>query len=111
MTVSTQELPAHSDQMWLTTLLRPAGLLAGAAMSRFVEELTRLAEYTNIVVVNLVAAVVPDPAAFAEALREPGELLSGSDRCLLLVGAKPDLLTELRQHGGEIAVVEEPASA
>ena len=56
-------------------------------------------------VVNLVAASVPKPAALARALRRPGTLLSGPDRALLLVGADERLLDELRRQGGDVDAV------
>lgn len=94
--------------MWLTAELRPAGVLSGSAVDTFIENLTALAQEANLVVVNLVAATVPDPAALAGALRGPGRALSGPDRCLLLVGADEALLCELRRIGGEIATVSLP---
>ncbi|HEX6870443.1 MAG TPA: hypothetical protein VF163_05040, partial [Micromonosporaceae bacterium] len=80
----------------------------GRAIDRFVDDLTTLAQRANIVVVNLVAATVPRPAALAQALREPGALLSGPDKALLLVGADDRLLAELRRVGGDIATVADP---
>ena len=102
---------ATRDGIWLTAMLRPAGELAGRAIERFIEDLMDLAQRANIVVVNLVAATVPAPAALAMALRRPGTLLSGPDKCLLLVGADPALLRELRLLGGDIAAVPYPAAA
>jgi hypothetical protein len=101
----------HHEKVWLTAVLRPAGQLVGVAADRFVADLLALAQRANIVIVNLVAASVPTPDAFAEALRGPGELLSGPDRCLLLVGADPALLRELRRRGGEVATLAEAAAA
>lgn len=103
--MSATEVTLSRDGFWLTAVLRPVGELAGRAVERFVEDLVALAERANIVVVNLVAASVPAPAAFAQALRRPGVMLSGPDRCLLLVGADAALLRELRRCGGEIATV------
>jgi hypothetical protein len=109
MTVA--EITRSRDGIWLTAMLRPAGELAGRAIERFVEDLIDLAQRANIVVVNLVAATVPSPAALAKALRRPGTLLSGPDKCLLLVGADPALLRELELLGGDIAAVPYPAAA
>jgi hypothetical protein len=94
--------------VWLTAELRPAGVLAGRAIDRFIDNLMTLAERANLVIVNLVAATVPKPAALARALRRPGTALSGPDRCLLLVGADDALLNELRLVGGDIATVLPP---
>lgn len=93
------------EELRLTAVLRPTGVLAGGAIDRLVEDLMALARRTNIVVVNLVAAVVPSPELLARALRRPGRALSTPDRCLLLVGADADLLRELRRIGGQVAPV------
>ncbi len=108
--MSTAEITLSRNGIWLTAMLRPAGELAGRAIDRFVDDVLSLAERANIVVVNLVAATVPRPAALARALRRPGHLLSGPDRALLLVGADENLLAELRKQGGDIATVPYPAS-
>jgi hypothetical protein len=94
-----------NDELWLTAVLRPAGLLSGGAIDRFVDTLMALADRANLVIVNLVAATIPAPAALAKALRGPGAALSAPDRCLLLVGADEALLRELERQGGEIATV------
>ena len=106
--MSTAEFTLSRDGLWLTAMLRPAGELAGRAIDRFVDDIVSLAQRANIVVVNLVAATVPKPAALARALRRPGAMLSGPDQALLLVGADEDLLAELRRQGGDIATVPMP---
>jgi hypothetical protein len=103
--MSTAEVTLTRNGDWLTAVLRPAGELAGRAVERLVDDLLALAQRANIVVVNLVAASVPAPAALARALRRPGTVLSGPDKCLLLVGADPRLLRELRLAGGDIAAL------
>ncbi len=103
--MSVAEVTMSKDGIWLTAMLRPAGELAGRAIERFVDDLLALAGRANIVVVNLVAATVPTPAALAKALRGPGALMSGPDKALLLVGADDHLLRELRAIGGDIAAV------
>lgn len=100
-----------TGDIWLTAVLRPAGVLSGGAIDRFVDNLMALAERANLVIVNLVAATVPTPAALARALRRPGAAMSAPDRCLLLVGADEALLRELRAAGGEIATVRAPTPA
>jgi hypothetical protein len=109
--MSVAEVVTSRDGIWLTAMLRPAGELAGRAIERFIEDLVDLAHRANIVVVNLVAATVPAPAALARALRRPGALLSGPDKALLLVGADTALLRELRRLGGDIAAVPYPAAS
>jgi hypothetical protein len=106
--MSTAEFTLSRDGLWLTAMLRPAGELAGRAIDRFVDDIVSMAQRANIVVVNLVAATVPKPAALARALRRPGAMLSGPDQALLLVGADDDLLTELRRQGGDVATVPMP---
>ncbi len=95
-----------TPELWLTAVLRPAGTLEGPAMDRFVASLTALAGSASLVVVDLAAARVPEPEAFAAALRLPGGLLSGPDRCLLLVGADRALLDALDRCGGQIATLD-----
>ncbi len=101
----TALVPAANDSFWLTAVVRPAGVLSGAAIEKFVDSLMGLADRANLVIVSLVAATVPAPAALARALRRPGAALTGPDRCLLLVGADDALLRELAQQGGEIATI------
>ena len=103
--MSVAEVTMSRDGIWLTAMLRPAGELAGRAVERFVDDIVALAQRANIVVVNLVAASVPAPAALASALRRPGTMLSGPDKALLLVGADERLLRELERIGGDIAAV------
>jgi hypothetical protein len=103
--MSTADITLSRNGVWLTAMLRPAGELAGRAIDRLVEDVVAVAQRANIVVLNLVAATVPRPAALARALRRPGRMLSGPDQALLLVGADDELLDELRRHGGDIATV------
>jgi hypothetical protein len=103
--MSAAEITLTHNGEWLNAMLRPVGELAGRAIERLVDDLTALAERANIVVVNLVAATVPRPAALAQALRRPGTLLSGPDKALLLVGADDTLLRELRRYGGDVDTV------
>jgi hypothetical protein len=103
---TSSNIVADEPELWLTAVLRPAGRLVGAAMDRFVSSLTALASSASLVVVDLVAASIPEPDVFAEALRLPGGLLSGPDRCLLLVGADRELLAALDRCGGQIATLD-----
>jgi hypothetical protein len=102
---ATASLAAEAG-LWLTAVLRPAGTLTGAATERFVDSLTALAGSASLVVVDLAATSIPDPEAFAGALRLPGGLLSGPDRCLLLVGADQALLSALDRCGAQIATLD-----
>jgi hypothetical protein len=105
---ATRNLTAGGPDLWLTAVLRPAGKLTGAAMDRLVDSLTALAGNASLVVVDLAAASIPEPEAFAQALRLPGRLLSGPDRCLLLVGADKALLAALDSSGAQIATLDAP---
>jgi hypothetical protein len=104
--MSVAEITLSKDRVWLAATLRPVGELAGRAIERFVDDLVALAQRSNIVIVNLVAARVPTPKALAVALRRPGTMLSGPDKALLLVGADDQLLRELRRIGGDVAAVD-----
>ncbi len=103
--MSVAEVTLSRDGIWLSAMLRPVGELVGRALEKVAADAAALAERANIVVVNLAGASVPRPAALARALRRPGALLSGPDKALLLVGADPQLLDELRRHGGDVAPV------
>jgi hypothetical protein len=109
--MSVAEVTMHSDGVWLTAMLRPVGELAGRTIERLVDDLIGLAQKANIVVVNLVGATVPTPAALARALRHPGAMLSGPNQALLLVGADDHLLRELERIGGDIAPVPAATAA
>jgi pimeloyl-ACP methyl ester carboxylesterase len=100
--MSAAEITVSQHGMWRSAVLRPVGELAGRALERLIDDVTAIAQRANIVVVNLVGASIPTPAALARALRRPGALLSGPDKALLLVGADDTLLQELRRHGGDI---------
>lgn len=104
--MSVAEVTLHRDGVWLTAMLRPAGELAGRAIEALIEDLVSIAQRANIVVVSLVSATVPKPAALARALRRPGAMLSGPDKALLLVGADEQLLSELRRQGGDVDTLE-----
>lgn len=103
--MSVAEVTLSNDGIWRSATLRPVGELAGRAIERFVDDLSALAARVNIVVVSLVGATVPTPAALASALRGPGALMSGPDKALLLVGADDRLLRELERIGGDIDAV------
>ncbi|MBX6354224.1 MAG: hypothetical protein IRZ05_00040 [Micromonosporaceae bacterium] len=105
---TTVNLTADWPDLWLTAVLRPAGRLAGAAVDRLVDSLTALAGSASLVVVDLAAASVLEPEVLAQALRLPGGLLSGPDRCLLLVGADQALLSALDRCGAQIATLDTP---
>jgi len=80
---------------WLTTVLRPAGTLDRRGRRRLSQALSRLAASCDMVVIDLTATDVPAPSALARNLRAPALELEQAERCLLLVGAPPDLAAEL----------------
>jgi hypothetical protein len=94
----TMGAPANSaaDQgRWLTAILRPAGTLDKAALRGLSESLGHLAASSNMVIVDLTAAVVASPRSFARDLRAPARTFEEAGQCLLLLGASPDLTAEL----------------
>jgi hypothetical protein len=86
---------ATDEQAWLTAVLRPAGPLEAAAVRKLGAALGQLAAASDMVLLDLTAAVVRDPRALAGALREPAALFDRGGRCLLVVGAPGRLVAEL----------------
>lgn len=93
-TAAARPVPAEGDQAWLTTILRPAGPLDGAAARKVGAALGCLAAASDMIVVDLAAAGVRDPRALARALREPAGEMQRAGRCLLVIGAVPGLTAE-----------------
>jgi hypothetical protein len=83
---------------WLTAILRPAGTLDKAALQGLSESLGHLAASSNMVVVDLTAAVVGNPRTFARDLRAPARTFEEAGQCLLLLGASPQLTAELDRY-------------
>jgi hypothetical protein len=89
-------LAATEDEpTWLTTIMRPAGSLDGAAVRRLGVTLGHLVAASDMVIVDLSAVGISDPRALTRALREPAAEFERAGRCLLLIGATPALTTEL----------------
>jgi hypothetical protein len=86
---------AREQDGWLTTILRPAGSLDQSALHRLSESIGHLAACSNMVVIDLAAADVGNPRAFARQLLAPALAFERAGRCLLLVGASPKLTAEL----------------
>jgi hypothetical protein len=87
---------AATDQgRWLTAILRPAGTLDKAALGGLSESLGHLASSSNMVIVDLTAAVVTSPRALARDLLAPARTFEEGGQCLLLLGASPELTAEL----------------
>ena len=95
---SAVEAPASAtaDQgRWLTAILRPAGTQDKAALRGLTESLGHLVGSSNMVIVDLTAAVVGSPSTFARDLRAPARTFEEAGQCLLLLGASPELTAEL----------------
>ncbi len=95
----------HKANGWLTTVLRPAGSLDTSGVGRLAEALTALTASSDMVIVDLSAATVPEPSRLAAALRGPARQLAGPGRCLLLVGVAPEVLRALGRAGVQAATV------
>ena len=88
-----------SDQgRWLTAILRPAGSMDRAALRGLSESLGHLASSSNMIIVDLTAAVVDEPGAFARDLLAPARLFDQAGQCLLLLGASPELTAALDRY-------------
>ena len=80
---------------WLTTILRPAGALDDLALGKLRDALAPQAASSDMVIVDLTAAEISLPRALADSLRAPALDFEREGRCLLVVGASPDLAREL----------------
>jgi hypothetical protein len=89
---------AADEGRWLTAILRPAGTLDRAALRGLSESLGHLASSSNMVIVDLTAAVVSSPRTFARDLLAPARTFEETGQCLLLLGASPALTAELDRH-------------
>jgi hypothetical protein len=106
-TVGALASTAVEQGRWLTAILRPAGSLDRAALRGLSESLGHLAGSSNMVIVDLTAAVVGSPRTFARDLRIPARTFEQTGQCLLLLGASPELTTELDRHA--VPVITLPA--
>jgi anti-anti-sigma regulatory factor len=86
---------AAEQDGWFTTIVRPAGPLDHAALARLSETLGALEPSSDMVVVDLTAADVRDPYGLARHLLAPARRFDQAGRCMLLVGASPELRAEL----------------
>jgi hypothetical protein len=85
--------------------LRPAGTLDHPALSRVIQTLDRLAANSDMVILDLTAVHVAVPRALARNLQTPALQLDQPGRCLLLVGAPPDLIAELDRAAISVATL------
>jgi hypothetical protein len=89
---------AADEGQWLTAILRPAGTLDKDSLRRLAESLGYLAGTTNMIIVDLTAAVVANPRAFARDLVFPARRFEQAGQCLLLLGAAPELAAALDRY-------------
>jgi hypothetical protein len=89
---------AADQGRWLTAILRPAGSMDRAALRGLIESLGHLASSSNMIIVDLTAAVVSKPGAFARDLLAPARLFERAGQCLLLLGASPELTAALDRY-------------
>jgi hypothetical protein len=89
---------AADQGRWLTAILRPAGSMDRAALRGLCESLGHLASSSNMIIVDLTAAVVCKPGAFARDLLAPARLFERAGQCLLLLGASPELTAALDRY-------------
>ena len=97
-TVGALASTAADEGRWLTAILRPAGTLDKTALRGLSESLGHLASSSNMVIVDLTAAVVSSPRTFARDLLAPARTFEEAGQCLLLLGASPALTAELDRH-------------
>ena len=96
--VSAVASEAADQGRWLTAILRPAGSMDRAALRGLSESLGHLASSSNMIIVDLTAAVVCKPGAFARDLLAPARLFERAGQCLLLLGASPELTAALDRY-------------
>jgi hypothetical protein len=96
---------AADQGRWLTAILRPAGSLDQAALRGLSDSLGHLATSSNMVIIDLTAAVVGQPGAFARDLLAPARLFEQAGQCLLLLGASPELTAALDRYQVPVVTV------
>jgi hypothetical protein len=97
-TVGAAASAAADQGRWLTAILRPAGTMDRAALRGLSESLGHLASSSNMIIVDLTAAVVCKPGAFARDLLAPARAFERAGQCLLLLGASPELTAALDRY-------------
>ena len=104
-TVGALASGAADQGRWLTAILRPAGSMDRAALRGLSESLGHLASSSNMIIVDLTAAVVCKPGAFARDLLAPARLFERAGQCLLLLGASPELTAALDRYQVPVVTV------
>jgi hypothetical protein len=103
--VGTLASEAADQGRWLTAILRPAGSMDRAALRGLIESLGHLASSSNMIIVDLTAAVVCKPGAFARDLLAPARRFEREGQCLLLLGASPELTAALDRYAVPVATL------
>lgn len=96
--METYDAAGHAvpdTRRWLTTVLRPAGLLDRPGLDRFALVLGILAACSDMVVIDLTAATVTSAQGLAQTLAAPAAELDHAGRCLLVRGVPPQVRAEL----------------
>ena len=97
-TVGALASDAADQGRWLTAILRPAGSMDRTALRGLCESLRHLASSSNMIIVDLTAAAVVKPGAFARDLLAPARQFERAGQCLLLLGASPELAAALDRY-------------
>jgi hypothetical protein len=97
-TVGAAASGAADQGRWLTAILRPAGSMDRAALRGLSESLGHLTSSSNMIIVDLTAAVVCNPGAFARDLLAPARAFERAGQCLLLLNASPELAAALDRY-------------
>jgi hypothetical protein len=84
-----------AEDTWLTTTIRPAGLLDAATVDRLAETVATLSTTCDLVVLDLSACAVAELDLLAEVLRVPARRLARQGGCLMLRGASEELMAAL----------------
>jgi len=100
---------ATETRRWLTTVLRPVGLLDRAGLDQMGRALGILAACSDMVVIDLTAATVTSPQALARTLIAPSVSLDKAGRCLLLRGVPPQVRVELDRAAAPVVALAEDA--
>jgi hypothetical protein len=81
-----------------------------AALRRLSESLGHLATSSNMIIVDLTAAVVCKPGAFARDLLAPARLFERAGQCLLLLGASPELTAALDRYAVPVVTLADDST-
>jgi hypothetical protein len=103
------ERAVPETRRWLTTVLRPAGLLDRPGLDRVALVLGILAACSDMVVIDLTAATVTSPDGLARTLAAPAAELDQAGRCLLVRGVPPQVRAELDRAAVPVVALADDA--